>query len=106
MQWYWCYLVNNTPLFLRVFVISSFGQGTYYVYPNQGQWVQWYPGQMVMTLFDANTNQFVLSHTFFVTGPGQYSVLGGNAGPGQIPYQIQYGAAPANAPAAGAGPTG
>jgi hypothetical protein len=103
MQWYWCYLVNNTPIFLRVVVISQFGQGMYYIFPGQGQWVQWFPGQKVMTLFDGNSGQLLHSHLFYVSGPGMYTVTGGSQG---IPYSVSLGTAPSNPPSSGFGATG
>jgi hypothetical protein len=104
MQWSWCYLINNTPIFLRVVVISQFGQGMYYLFPGQGQWVQWYPGQKVMTLFDGNSGQLLYSYTYFVSGPGAYTVVGGGTGTGgQIPYSVQHGAAPSNGPGGAGG---
>jgi hypothetical protein len=102
MPWYWCYLINNTPIFLKVVVLSQFGQGTYYLFGGQGQWVQWYPGQKVMALFDGNSGQFLYSYTFTVTGPGQYSVVNPPSTPGTpIVWSVQPGVAPSNPPSGG-----
>src|SRR5262245_52522072 len=105
MQWYWCYLVNNTPSFVRVVVISQYGQGTYFQEPVQNQWVQWYLGQKVMTVFDGATGQYYTSYPFYVSGPGQYSVMGGSpaGGGGSVPYSVSLSPAPANVPSAAHG---
>jgi len=89
MQWFWCLLLNNTPIPVRVVVLSQFGQGHYYIYPNQNQWVQWYPGQKSLTAFDLNNGQILTTHGIVVNGPMQYTVTG--QGP-QGPYgQGSYG---------------
>jgi hypothetical protein len=94
MPCFWCYLLNNTASFLKIVVLSQFGQGLYYLLPGQGQWLQWYAGQKVMTLFDGNSGQLLYSYTFCVNGPGQYNVSGG----GPAPYVVESCVAQSNPP--------
>jgi hypothetical protein len=99
MPTYWCYLYNNTSNFLKVHILSPYGQGLYYLWPGQGQWVQWYPGQKVMTLFDGSSGAFLYSYTFTVSGPGTYTVIGSMSG--GTPYSVQFGPSTGNAPTSG-----
>jgi hypothetical protein len=86
MQWFWCDLLNNTPSFIRVLIVSQYGQGSYYLWPGQDTWVQWFPGAKVMTVFDGNSGQLLYSYTFYVSGPGLYTVSG--SGIPTNPYHV------------------
>lgn len=84
MSFFWCQIHNMSGNPIKVVITSWYGQGTYYLQPNQQQWVQWFPGQKVLTSWDQFTQQLVASYPFQVTGPTMHAVGGGNA---QIPYQ-------------------
>lgn len=98
-MWFWCQLLNNGPVPVKVQVLSQYGQGTYFLNPGQSQWVQWYPGVKVLVAWDMYTNALVTTYAFNVTGPVLHTVVQqavpmtqGNPAPPNHPLQ------PVNAP--------
>jgi len=98
MNPFWCILYNNTPIVLRVVVVSNFGSGSYLLVAGQQQWVYFYPGQKTLTAFDNNTSTILAFYSLNVTTPQTFAVVPGT---GQQPYSWSVTAGPSGGPPGG-----